>query len=359
MTAKQRLQTSNIHHPYLVASMIPFFRRLAYQSHSILLVFLCLCVVLRGCSGLASQTVASLHKLPPTRQDEQLEEWYVQCGILGTDAVQVRTTQQSVAGRGLFYFGTEPAKQGDMLALIPSRCILTHQTAKRQWPELTMDVVQKDTGASRDDIITNDWPVLLTAYAKRALDDNTDWSQWIHAWQGPKAPCPPDSLTTRELQQLATQAQSSISEVEKALQVRYSEFDTHCRRLDSLGITNYQDLYGVVLSRAANLGPQWNYASGIIPLHDMLNHVPIGKTPSVELFTVGEIASQTSRNHVARLASKACFAETKMQDTDLILVARQNIHPGEELFLSYTKRSMLADEETRVWKMLQYGFCLQ
>jgi len=270
----------------------------------------------------------------------------------------VRTTPSSVAGRGLFYCAQEPAQQGDMLAFIPSRCILTTQTAQCRWPDLK--AIQKDTAMSNDYSecnFANDWPVALTACAQRALDSDVAWSQWIQTWQGPSAPCPPDSLSIKELQNLAKQTRSSVNEIQKALQVRYTVFQQHSRRLNDFGITIHDDLYGIVLSRAASLGPHWNNESGIIPLHDMLNHPPLDKTPSVELFSIGEIASHTSVEHVAHVAAST-FSQTELQDTDLAIVARQTIYPGEELLLSYTKRDLLAKEETRIWKMLQYGFCL-
>jgi hypothetical protein len=118
----------------------------------------------------------------PTPEDKRLEAWYSQQGILGTDRVQVRTTSHSVAGRGLFYSATaRPAAQGDLLAFIPSRCILTRATGTRTWPDLLQRPPQE--------IDRDDWPVLLTAYARRALDSNdVAWSEWIQTWQGPKAP---------------------------------------------------------------------------------------------------------------------------------------------------------------------------
>ena len=265
----------------------------------------------------------------------------------------MRTSSRSVAGRGLFYTAEECAKTGEMLSFIPSQCVLTKENAERQWPDLKLKLKALENDSTFDN---DDWPVVLTAYAQRALHDNAAWSQWIQTWKGPSAPCPPESLTIQELQTLAVQSDSSPSEIERALQFRYNVFQHDCSRLATLGSANV--LYGIVLSRAANLGPHWNYESGIIPLHDMLNHPPAGTTPSVELFTIGEIVSQTSHANVEQLMSSASFQSQQVQDQDLVLVAKRTIYPGEELFLSYTKRDLLSDEQERVWKMLQYGFCL-
>jgi hypothetical protein len=294
--------------------------------------------------------------IPPTPEDKRLEAWYSQQGILGTDRVQVRTTSHSVAGRGLFYSATaRPAAQGDLLAFIPSRCILTRATGTRTWPDLLQRPPQE--------IDRDDWPVLLTAYARRALDSNdVAWSEWIQTWQGPKAPRPPSFFSNNELENIAKQTQSTPNEIKKALQARYNVFEKHCTRLEELsGYTkdyyNVGHLYGIVLSRSATLGPDWNYESGIIPLHDMLNHPPMHKNPSVELFSIGEIASHTCWEHVTRLV-KRTFSLTHVHSADLVLVARQTIRPGEELFLSYTRRDLLqTNEHSRVWKALQYGFC--
>lgn len=274
---------------------------------------------------------------PPTPEDERLEEWYAQQGILGTDRVKVRTSSRSVAGRGLFYSSLKPAQQGDMLALIPCECVLTKQNAERQWP----DFKEND-----DDI--HDWSVSLTMYAERAVKNN-DWRPWTQAWIGPSAPRPPESFRTDELQELALQAQSSPDEIKKALQVRYDVFQKDAHRFEN------HDIYAIVLSRVANLGPNWNGESGIIPLHDMVNHPPLNVEHNIELFSIKDIASLTSDDYVTSRA-QSTFSIKQPDDQDLVLVARKIIYPGEELFLAYAKRDLT--EEERVWKMLQYGFSL-
>lgn len=300
----------------------------------------------------------------PTPQDELLEQWYIDNNIRGVDRVKVRTSQRSVAGRGLFFSFHDDdkcAERGDVLALIPSQCVLCTDNAQHIRPDLS---------SSLDKLERNKWPLALTACAQVALQDaSRSWSPWIETWTGPQAPQPPESVSAKELQSLAIQADSSPREIQQALEVRYDVFQQHCKRFGDMMSNNKSlkhDLYGIVLSRAANLGPHWNHQSGIIPLHDMLNHPPAGTLPSVELFTIGELCRQTSQDHVEQLLfSSGHLCPTTRQDEtlqekDLVLVARRAIQPGEELFLSYTKRELLAtNEKDRVWKMLQYGFCLE
>jgi len=331
----------------------------------------------------STQPAASLIE-DPTPQDAQLEQWYADLGIRGIDRVKVRTCPRSVAGRGLFYYSSaqdgECAKKGDVLAWIPAQSVLCRENVQRLWPDFW--------SSQLDALERSDWPLALTVCAQVALqlDDNRDsrspcWSPWIQTWTGPHGPQPPESLQANELEVLALEAKSSTEEIQRALQVRYDVFQQHCQRFVKINKhstvtlnnnSNYylnHDLYGIVLSRAANLGPHWNHQSGIIPLHDMINHAPGGVAPSVELFSIGDLVRQTSREYVEQqlllrhhhsLQSTTQVPQQPPEEKDLLLVARRIIPPGEELFLSYANRDLLAtNERDRVWKMLQYGFRLE
>jgi len=46
-----------------------------------------------------------------------------------------------------------------------------------------------------------------------------------------------------------------------------------------------------------------------------------------------------------------------LNNRDALLVARREIPPGKELFLSYRNRAKpMVDEKERAWTCLQYGF---
>jgi hypothetical protein len=248
-----------------------------------------------------------------------------------------------------------------MLAFIPSHCVLAESTAGSQWTDIlrTLESLRRDNDGLYDDTIH--WSVVLTAYAQRAIKDKVSWSEWIQTWQGPGAPSLPDLVSDQERTLLAQNARSSPKEVQRALQLRYRTFEYHQRLLERLGCSKSNELYGIVLSRAADLGPQWNHELGIIPFHDMLNHPPTGEAKSVELFTIGEIRRLTSTEHVCRLALKSFLDKvpSNLRDKDIVIVARRTISPGEELFISYTGvQENLSSEDDRIWKMLQYGFPL-
>ena len=47
------------------------------------------------------------------------------------------------------------------------------------------------------------------------------------------------------------------------------------------------------------------------------------------------------------------------ENKDMLLVAKKNIYPGDELLLDYKEgRTEWKDEKERVWLLLQYGFPL-
>ena len=49
-----------------------------------------------------------------------------------------------------------------------------------------------------------------------------------------------------------------------------------------------------------------------------------------------------------------------LDDRDVLVVAKREIRPGEELFLSYrNNRAKPMDEKERAWTALQYGFLVQ
>ena len=320
--------------------------------------------------------------IPPTAADVTLEQWFVHHGILSTDGVKIRTTPRSVGGRGLFYFGNDCIHRGDVLALIPSRCIFTESNAGEEYRLLRETLVE--CGAT--------WPTVLTSYAQRALllsenhneeTGSVSWSGWINSWKGgggPGTPRNPESYSPQELLSLSQLASSSPQEVHRGLSARYQLYQQHLQQIRHVDIISegtyiseqeqvkreeeWGELYSAVLSRTANLGPEWNYETGIIPFHDMLNHPPPpSSNANVELFTVGDVQSYTGPYEMRSLVQKA-FGEQvttslTLGNKDMLLVAKQKIWPGDELLLDYKEgKTEWNDEKERVWLLLQYGFPL-
>ena len=132
---------------------------------------------------------------------------------------------------------------------------------------------------------------------------------------------------------------------------------------------HFAKLYSILISRTANLGPMYQSDSGskatsvrgVVPLHDMFNHPPLGIDHNVELFTVGDLRAMLPEERVQQLVGKVLEEHgDELNDKDALLVARCEILPGDELFLPYRNNSAkpMKDEE-RAWTTLQYGFLIQ
>jgi SET domain. len=136
-----------------------------------------------------------------------------------------------------------------------------------------------------------------------------------------------------------------------------------------------EDVYRLVLSRSASLGPLWNHQRGIIPFHDMINHPPSGKQSNVELFSVAHVCEMIGRDATCDMIRMLTVGEENakngygdatnaansvlngLDDKDLLLVATREIHPGDELWLCYKKfAGEQQDPREKLWWTIQYGF---
>mmetsp|Transcript_23731 Transcript_23731/g.38812 ORF Transcript_23731/g.38812 Transcript_23731/m.38812 type:complete len:399 (-) Transcript_23731:69-1265(-) len=326
----------------------------------------------------------------PTQADVDLERWCREQSIEGLHNVAIRTTPRSVGNRGLFLssWGECKPQGGDVLARIPAHLVMTQSRCERRWPSL----FSEDNKRFPSDC----WPVLFASYAAHALeqsyleedDDDVNWSPWIQSWLGtgdendpnnPKPPRPPSSYDALELESMAKDFGSNSQLVQEALEARYRIFLGHQQHLLPTHTNDRtEELYSVVLSRTAQLGPMWaeDDRRGIIPLHDLINHAPRGKCPNVELFTVGDLRhilgteeadhliqtsltdipgrSQPHRN--TNHSNNHVPAALPVVDRDILLIARNTIQAGDELFLSYQGGKTEFEEKQRVWLSLQYGF---
>jgi hypothetical protein len=111
----------------------------------------------------------------------------------------------------------------------------------------------------------------------------------------------------------------------------------------------------------------------------MFNHPPSDMEHNVDLFMVGDLRKLMPEEEVWRLVGEVFgrvmdepygdinyeiigkkLADGVLNSRDALLVARREISPGEELFLSYRNRAKpMVDEKERAWTCLQYGFLPQ
>ena len=272
--------------------------------------------------------------------------------------------------------------------MIPRRCVLTADSLE-EIGKISHSGVSGGAGKANS---RSSWPAYLTASALRALHSSpssaaneVDWPTWIHSWTGggDSPSRRPESYSQDELSRLAQLAGSSQAVVLEAINARFASYVRHLDQISAivaspLDITgaprkieeDAAALYGVVLSRSANLGPTWDYTRGVIPLHDMLNHPPPGTGANVELFSYGDIKSFAPPDAVAGIGGKESEDRNRggtmpnerstLDDQDIVLVARKTIHLGDELFLSYKGKGEgdNTEEKQRAWLLLQYGFPL-
>jgi len=318
--------------------------------------------------GGAKAASPSEFRRPSAPQDLALENWYKRHGI-ATGYVQVRTTDESVGGRGMFWSSPEAAKDAQILARIPKRCVLSASTAKLKWPE----------AMHWDHINDKNLEMLaaaMCAYTCTQAESpaGIDWREWIDTWLGfgGVVPRPLKSYSSEEIQYLATASGASFADVSVAIEVRYNAMKNDAIKVEfpftngATGMTGdiFADMYSVVASRCAVMGPAWNYSYGIIPAHDMHNHPPPSVESSVELHALGDVRPHIEGldDEVLNLIHLSGVADVSppLDEQDILIVARRDIEPGEELFLAYRDASETQGltSNDRLWLLFQYGFPL-
>lgn len=290
------------------------------------------------------------------------------------EGLVVQTTNKSVAGRGVFYVSpdvTNTIQRGDVLAWIPKTSLLTLSNPYFLYPSddnnvsnILQDLVSLSHKSS--------WPVSFTLFTGMVASKNGIFSKWIESFMGPEPPCLP---TEDDVQNLMKMANVSKETAEEASNFKYAAFtrDWNMAKEWMEGTDNnnimtesqFAKLYSILVSRTANLGPYYNNTRGVIPLHDMINHPPPDVEHSIELFTVGDLKELVPGDMVQQLMNRFVHNDIDesvlhLDDRDVLLVARREIRPGEELFLSYrNNRAKPLDEKERAWTALQYGFLVQ
>ena len=349
--------------------------------------------------------------LPQTQQDRDLTKWFEQEGILlgpeGGRRVQISTTGKSVGGRGLFwapsitsYPGSSlVAQKGDILAHIPGHLVLLPSNMQTSYPCMFHDNnTNRSKTASSEDEASFSWQSVLTTYVWKALQESPNkhdkrltpqWCEWIATWNtdssvtgddatlsGPQPPKPVQAYSSNALQEMARLTQSNVAVVKDLIHNKYATFQHDWETVKDLIVTadtdrdmdkvqrEFAELYSLVLSRTANLGPEWGNQMGIIPLHDMINHPPYGTEANVELFCLGDIRSMIG-NDGLKMLLRPLLTKDQLQgntkpptfmDHDFVIAARKRIDYQEELLLSYKSNEGEMTAKEQLLLLLQYGF---
>ena len=297
-----------------------------------------------GLQMISSSSSSSLSLPPPTAADVAFCAWTKRVGIVAP-LLTCRTTPQSVGGRGLFATtcGTSTIlRPGTVLASIPQELILKSSDQE-------------------------DWAADITQQV-RHLDPNDSRTEWVNAWSGGGCTNWEDAL------QLAGSSSSNSNcgggnmnaqletEVRRQLDKRQTEWQSAAAKYQLDPLHDFA-LYALVSSRACFLGPSWTTTSkngsivtdiGIVPLFDMLNHVPHDRTVNVELMSVGTAFSKMNKDSSPNKPAD-------LRERDMLLVATKAIESGQELFTEYLDENYNHDDpitalETKAKKLVQWGF---
>jgi hypothetical protein len=284
--------------------------------------------------------------------DFVFHDWCNSVGI-ETPLATLRTTEESVAGRGVF--AKAGIKEGDVAIKIPEETVLHEYNAASSFPEVAKRLMrQKRKFNSRSkwwrrlfsrrkfeefELLANPsdwWQAELTAYSLACLEEknkNHPWALWISQWQRT------DTMQRVYASGVSWRDGDAVSSCVEDLHQMLPDLskyklsaavDLRLRRFEELKkIFQLDDavgsMYGILISRAIDLG---NGVVGVIPMFDMINH---SEDPNLALSFDGQ---------------------------NFELWALRDISEGEELFLCYTGEDTKGenwDEDNAMWNLVQWG----
>jgi hypothetical protein len=284
--------------------------------------------------------------------DFVFHDWCSSVGI-ETPLATLRTTEESVAGRGVF--AKAGIKEGDVAIRIPEETVLHEYNAASSFPEVAKRLMrQKRKFKSRSkwwrrlfsrrkfeefELSANPsdwWQAELTAYSIACLEEknkNHRWALWISQWQRS------DTMQRVYASGVSWRDGDAVSSCVEDLHQMLPDVskyklnaavDLRLRRFEELKkIFQLDDavgsMYGILISRAIDLG---NGVVGVIPMFDMINH---SEDPNLALSFDGQ---------------------------NFELWALRDVSEGEELFLCYTGEDSKRenwDEDNAVWNLVQWG----
>ncbi|KAG7356196.1 SET methyltransferase domain containing protein [Nitzschia inconspicua] len=322
-------------------------------------------VLLAGAS-VSTSTFSS----PSTNKDAIFTEWCHRVGI-ETPKAELRTTKESVAGRGVF--ASQDVLKGDVVLRIPEAAVLHNQNAALYFPETAGFLASKKQKILKErrrrqrwwdprtlwrrlrplpfekdnlefvDPSEDLWQMELTLFALDVLENASvhPWGLWVSEWYRDD---PMQRLHQTNVQwKNSVEIDGCIAELQEMLPdanplTLRAAVDLRLRRLNALKnlydvhhVPPLDTIYGLVISRAIELGKG---IAGVIPMFDMINH---SLEPNLALSFDGSAFE---------------------------LIAQRNIAENEEMFICYTrdisetintKKKSLWDEVSAVWTLVQWG----
>jgi len=294
--------------------------------------------------------------------DAIFHSWCDEIGIAINPSVRLITTNQSVAGRGVF--SVDDLVQDERIAIIPTYAILHPANGANMFPDTASEFRRKNKDKFNNSTSKRNglkkwfkklkqrifrrkrvavehstmetWSVELTEYALAILQTGHPLSPWIQQWRR-------DDLVVRMFQKgVTSEDKNAIEETAKGLQQLVPELPVH-KIMAALHIRLEQyemfrsffvdsdpnaketiDMYNILCSRTIELA---DGVVGAVPFHDMINH---SFEPNIGL-------------------------EFSEDGTALELVALSDIAAGKELFLCYTALGKAYEENVAVWMLVQWG----
>lgn len=326
-----------------------------------------------------------------TPSDVSFHNWCENVGITVHPSCKVITTDQSVAGRGVF--ALEGLDQGEVIAMIPNAVVFHPKNCAECFPNVEMDIYKSKVqhglslsthhhhrlnrklnrfqGSSQrirqwwrrqwmktkeenfhldQDFLKEEdfWQPELTLYALQAMKESHPWSEWISQWKRDDPTYTlfqknPDVFrdehiidgTVEELMSLAPYMPKLL--LKAALNIRLGRWKEQKKIFPLNDDADASDMYALLGSRAAALDDD---TVGIIPFHDMLNHSLDNANVGMDLVVLDSSVSGEKHEDIGGYIE---------------LYANRPIEQGEELFICYTKQNESMTMENSVWSLVQWG----
>jgi hypothetical protein len=258
--------------------------------------------------------------------DLSFHKWCNKVGV-ETPLAHVRTTEESVAGRGVF--ASESVEKGSVVMRIPQEIVFTDWTASQYFPDTAASLAKRRKKLSeiyqrrnkwwnrlfRGRMVNTDfefadpsdwWQAELPLYCEECLKlEDHPWKLWMMQWNRND---PMQRLYDKRVSfdnndavdEYVTELKGLLPDA-SSLKLR-AAVDIRLRRLDALKRLfrmkdkdgTFDAMYGLLISRAIGFGDQ---NAGVIPCFDMVNHSP---TPNLGLAFDGSFFEMIALRPIAK-----------------------------------------------------------